>query len=209
MTRRDRFTKGALFFSILIYYIGGYFLIGRLVSSRDDIHQLALPFEEKIPFVPGMIFAYILVFAFTASSYVAVDNLPFFKKIVKSFFLCVTIHFVFFLLFPVEYVLRPTLPYEGWLNKFIVYYYWVDPVYNCFPSLHVSNVFLVTFLFERYRRGSRKFLLPWAILVAVSVVLVKQHYILDVISGIFVAWVGYRVVFGTSGSLTKGSFQGC
>ncbi|MBI2083258.1 MAG: phosphatase PAP2 family protein [Deltaproteobacteria bacterium] len=204
MSTRDRIIKGLLFLAILIYYVGGYFLIGFATAHRSGIHRIALPYESQIPFVPEMIFAYLLIYAFTASAYVGIDDLAFFKKVVKSFFLCVSFHFIFFLVFPVEYTLRPSLDYGGsWLNKLIVFYYWLDPVYNCFPSLHVSNVFLVSFFFERYRKGLGKIFFPFAWLVAVSVVFVKQHYILDVVSGIFVGWLCYRIVFKPI-SLTKG-----
>jgi membrane-associated phospholipid phosphatase len=61
---------------------------------------------------------------------------------------------------------------------------------------------MVTFLYERFRPGSGKVLLPLAILVSIAVVLVKQHYILDMVAGILVGWGVYRLVFSTSYPLT-------
>jgi membrane-associated phospholipid phosphatase len=75
------------------------------------------------------------------------------------------------------------------------FYYWLDLPYNCFPSLHVSNVFLVSFFMQRFKKGMGWILFPLSTLVAVSVVLVKQHYIADVVAGIFVGWFVYRQVF--------------
>ncbi len=200
MTVQERLQKNLLFFTVGAYYLSGYFFINAVSASRPDLHTLILPGERELPFVPYLIFAYLLIFAYIALVYLAVDDLPYFRKVSKAFLLCVTIHFLFFLVFPVEYILRPELRYEwGGIYKLVVFYYWVDLPYNCFPSMHISNVFLVSFMLERYRHGWGRTLFPLAALVAIAVVLVKQHYIADVIAGFFVGWGVFRFVFGTRG----------
>ena len=197
MTLRQRIEKNLLFLAVTGYYLAGYFWINEFTAGRGDLHSVALPYEGQLPFVPYFIFAYLLVFAYVSAAYLAVDDLAFFKKVVQSFLVCVTFHFIVFLLFPVEYTLRPTLEYAAsWINKVVVFYYWMDLPYNSFPSMHISNVFLVSFLLNRYRPGWGKVLMPVACLVAISVVLVKQHYIADVVSGFFVGWGVFRLVFG-------------
>lgn len=196
MTLQQRLVKNALFFAILIYYLVGYFLVNELTSHRGFFYHLDLPFERNIPLLPALIFAYLLEFAFFAVAYLMVDDLAYFKKIVMSVFVCVTLHFVIFLVFPVEYYLRPVVDADrGWAYLLVDFYYWLDLPYNCFPSLHVSNVFLVSFFMQRYKKGMGWILFPLASLVAVSVVLVKQHYIADVVAGLFVGWFVDRQVF--------------
>lgn len=196
MTLRQRLTKNAFFFAVLVYYLGGYFLINELTSGRSLFYRLDLPFEKDLPLWPALIFAYLLEFAFFGVAYLAVDDLPFFKKVAQAVFVCVTIHFLVFLAFPVEYHLRPDVdPNRGWAYLLVDFYYWLDLPYNCFPSLHVSNVFLVSFFMQRFRPGFGWVLHPLAILVAVSVVMVKQHYVADVAAGFFVGWFVYRQVF--------------
>ena len=202
MTSRERLIKNFLFFSILIYYLGGYFLINLMTVGRKDLHHLALPFENSLPFAPALIFAYVLEFVLLGLTYLMVDDLPYFKKIVRAFTLCVTLHFVVFLVFPVEYNLRPVInPEQGWAYQFVSFYYWLDLPYNCFPSMHVSNAFLVAFLLQRFRPGLGWVLHPISVLIAISVVLVKQHYIADVVAGFFVGWLVDRFVF-------RGVFKG-
>ncbi len=197
MTLRDRIHKNILFLTLTAYYLSVYFGINWLTSRRTGLHHLSLPFEERLPFVPVMILAYVLIYAYFILAFLAIDDLPFFKKVVRAFYLCIHIHFVIFLLFPVEYSLRPHVEYAwGGIYRLISFYYWMDFPYNCFPSMHISNVFLVTYLMERYRSGWGRVLLPIALLVSVSVVLVKQHYIVDVVAGYFVGWGVYRWVFG-------------
>lgn len=197
MTLRDRLVKNGLFFVVVVYYLGGYFLIDYWSAGRKDLHHLALPFEANLPLWPALIFAYLMIFVFLAIPYLAIDDLPFFKKTARAFFVCITIHFLFFLAFPVECNLRPVVdPDRGWAYLLVYFYYWLDPPYNCFPSMHISNVFLISFLMNRYRPGLLcKLLYPVAALVAIAVVLVKQHFIVDVVAGFFVGWLVDRWVF--------------
>ncbi len=196
MTERDHLTKTFLFLAIMTYYLGGYLAINWFTTQRGIGFQLALPFEKNLPFYPALIFAYMLIFGFLVFTYLYVNNLAFFKKIVWAFVICLTIHFTFFLLFPVEYTLRPTIdPELGWAYRIVHFYYWLDHPYNNFPSLHISNAFLIAFALNRYRRGLGWILHPLAILVAISVVLVKQHYIADVVAGFAVGLGVYALIF--------------
>lgn len=196
MTLKQRLTKNAFFFAVLVYYLSGYFLINELTATRDGFYHLDLPFEKDLPLWPALVFAYLLEFAFFGVAYLMVDDLAFFKKIAQAVFVCVTIHFLVFLAFPVEYHLRPDVdPNQGWAYLLVDFYYWLDLPYNCFPSLHVSNVFLVSFFMQRFRPGLGWILHPLAVLVALSVVMVKQHYVADVAAGFFVGWFVYRQVF--------------
>lgn len=196
MILRERLAKNGLFFFALAYYLSGYLLINEMTAGRTRLFRLDFAFEKDLPFWPALIFAYLLEFAFFAVAYLAVDDLPFFKKIAQATILCVTIHFIVFLAFPVEYHLRPVVdPDQGWAYRLVDFYYWIDLPYNCFPSLHVSNVFLVSFFMQKFRPGLGWILHPLALLVAVSVVMVKQHYVADVAAGFFVGWFVYRQVF--------------
>lgn len=202
MTPRERLAKNLLFAGVFVYYLGGYFLLNEWTALRQDLHHLALPFEERLPLLPALIFAYMLVYGYLAFAYLAIDDLPFFRKVVRAFLVCITFHFVVFLVFPVEYNLRPAVdPDRGWAWLLVSFYYWLDRPYNCFPSMHISNAFLVSFFMQRYRPGWGWFLHPLAVLVALSVVLVKQHYIADVVAGFFVGWGIYRWVFGKKSPL--------
>ena len=130
MTLRDRLTKNVLFAVVMVYYLGGYFLINEWTAGRGHFHHLALPFEESLPLLPALIFAYMMVFLILATAYLVVDDLPFFKKVVRAFLLCITIHFAIFLLFPVEYNLRPVVdPDRGWAYHLVYFYYWLDLSY--------------------------------------------------------------------------------
>ena len=192
MTNRDLLQKTALFGLVMLYYLGGYFLINEYTASVAHRYTLALPYESQIPFVPQLIFGYMLIFFVLSFTYAIVTDMDFFKKVVQAFLLCITIHFVIFLLFPVEFTLRPLVdPTQGLVYRVVHFYYWLDLPFNAFPSMHISNCFLVAFILHRYRPALSWFITPIAILVAVSCVLVKQHFIADVVAGLGVAWFCY------------------
>ena len=174
----------------MIYYLGGYFLINTWASQRTDAYHLSLKADEMIPFVPVFILGYMMIFLILALTYLLVDELTYWKKIMRAFFFCVTLHFVIFAVFPVEYHLRTQAdPQKGWLHFLVDFYYFVDLPFNNFPSLHVSNAFLCAFLMHRYRHFYAWIFYPMAILVAASVLLIKQHFIADVATGVLVAWI--------------------
>jgi membrane-associated phospholipid phosphatase len=81
-------------------------------------------------------------------------------------------------------------------NSFFVWFlqgiYDADPPRNCFPSLHVATACVAALACGRVHRGVGLAAGVWAALIAVSTVFTKQHYVADVIAGIFLAvaaWV--------------------
>jgi membrane-associated phospholipid phosphatase len=65
----------------------------------------------------------------------------------------------------------------------------MDTRYNAFPSLHVANPWMVALLCFRERGFSpRSLLLAFvAVLISIATLLVKQHYLLDVLAGMLLA----------------------
>jgi membrane-associated phospholipid phosphatase len=69
--------------------------------------------------------------------------------------------------------------------------YSADPPYNCFPSLHVAHSFVSAFTCLRLHRAVGLVSCGAALLVGVSTMLTKQHYILDVVAGVVLAFIAY------------------
>jgi membrane-associated phospholipid phosphatase len=67
--------------------------------------------------------------------------------------------------------------------------YQADPPYNCFPSLHVAHSFVSALTCYRVHRGVGITAVLCATLVGLSTLFTKQHYVLDVIAGVFLACV--------------------
>ena len=76
---------------------------------------------------------------------------------------------------------------EGFFACVLRGIYDADPPRNCFPSLHVASPFVAAFACYRVHRGVGLAAGLWAALIAASTVFTKQHYVADVIAGIFLA----------------------
>lgn len=154
-------------------------------------HVLLLPGEEQIPFVPLMFPIYLSIYLFLPALIFIVESRRQVFRIIKVFTVTAFVHFLFFMFLPVEYVLRPALadaPNDPLLTG-IKMMYAVDAPFNNFPSMHVSFAFLGYFCIRRYRPSAATAFLAQALLVALSTILVKQHYVADVLSAMLLAWV--------------------
>jgi membrane-associated phospholipid phosphatase len=99
----------------------------------------------------------------------------------------------FFVLYPTV-AHRPVVASRGgfgaWGLKML---YSADPPYNCFPSLHVAHSFVSALACYGVHRRVGIVAGVCAVLVAVSTLLTKQHYIADVIAGIALSAFAYAV----------------
>ena len=191
-TTEENFKKTLLFIAIVAYYLGGYLLINYVTGLRSHFFDLMLPFEHNLPFIPVLIYTYTILFFMFIAIYFTVADYKYFRKIIISFFVIATFHFIVFLLFPVKYNYRPDLGVpDSWILITVQFYYWIDQPYNCFPSMHVSTSTLAALCMWNYRRWLSYIMLVASLAIGISVVLVKQHYILDVVAGYVVAFAIY------------------
>jgi membrane-associated phospholipid phosphatase len=85
---------------------------------------------------------------------------------------------------------RPILPHPSpdLSTAFLAYVYKIDPPGNVFPSLHVAHSFVLAFLLELERPRWGKVTLVMCVLLAISTLTTKQHFIADVLAGLAMAF---------------------
>jgi len=188
-----------------LLFLSGYFAIGYLVinwfnESRSYYFDVAFPFERHIPFIPFFILGYLFVYASVLILYLLVNDIILWRRTVVSFIVLTTLCYIIFLIFPVRMTERPEVAdmiVRNLLDKIARFYFVIDRPYNLLPSIHAAYPTLTTILAWRAALIGRWFLLAMTVIIAVSVVLVKQHYIMDVVAGIFAAFISYYVVAKT------------
>ncbi|MFZ5563041.1 MAG: phosphatase PAP2 family protein, partial [Thermodesulfobacteriota bacterium] len=74
-------------------------------------------------------------------------------------------------------------------TAWVGFYFWLDKPYNLFPSMHLAASFFSAFYLLKKGPVLGWIAMAMAVIVGVSVVLLKQHYILDVAAGFLVAWI--------------------
>jgi membrane-associated phospholipid phosphatase len=174
---------------LVTFYTVGYLVINRLNDYRNHYYDVSLWFEKDIPFVPSAIIGYSFVFVLVALLYLLIDNMPDVWDVCIRFFNMSLLCFIIFLIFPVRMDLRPEVTMaNNWIMELVSFYFWLDHPYNLFPSMHLSASFFSAFYCMRKGRIIGWIAMTMAVIVGVSVVFLKQHYILDVVAGFIVAW---------------------
>jgi membrane-associated phospholipid phosphatase len=91
-----------------------------------------------------------------------------------------------FILFP-TYVDRPQVTEAGFAWDMLRLVYRNDGLYNALPSGHAYITSVVTYFFMKWKPRLNPVWIVWWMIVLLSAVVTKQHYILDLVAGVVVA----------------------
>lgn len=188
MTRRDwrlvLFLYAAVAASFALFY-GGASALSGLVPWRVRVD---LPFEHDLPFVPWSAVVYLSMDALLLlSAFVFKDS----RQLAAFAALLIVETLVaapVFVLLPVADVFAPRAA-SGVAGVFFQLADTMNLERNYLPSLHVA--FSVT---AAKAYGGRWWWL-WAVAIAASTVLMKEHYVVDVLAGAALALLVYRLLF--------------
>jgi membrane-associated phospholipid phosphatase len=173
-----------MLFIFLFLYVGDY-------NDGREFYNLSISIDNKIPFNPHFVWTYILYYFVALMPVMVVNDIHEFRRMVGAYLMMYFMGFLTFILFPVKMV-RPELIGDGyslWLLKKI---YNADNGYNCFPSMHVANAFLASFFSFRFNRIYGMVVYLIAFLITISTLFIKQHYVMDLVAGILLAYFVYR-----------------
>jgi len=185
-----KYEKGILFCGIVLFFFLIYLLINYLSVGRDA-HILTIYYDTIIPFIPLFIIPYMSGFFMPMLLYFFIKDIVFFRKAVLSYFILMCIAYTTYIVYPVTVVIRPEKINSIFAPIFNLLYP-VDPPYNAFPSLHVAQPLFAALLIYHYNK-KYWWMIPWAALIALSTIFVKQHYLLDVASGLVLTIISYFI----------------
>ncbi len=150
--------------------------------------------DEMVPFLPWTIFIYMSEYFYFTAIYIICKDLENLNKYLYSFFFTQALSCLIFLIYPTTYP-RDQFPVPA-ETPVLLQSLWAwlrsqDAPTNCLPSLHVSTVYLSAFIFKDEQREKLPFFLGWATLIALSTLPTKQHYLVDVVTGLVLAIIMY------------------
>ena len=125
----------------------------------------------------------------------SVKDLRHFNYMAFSYFVLIGLHMLVFLVFPVEVPTdwrRNDAEYSH-SQRFLAFVQVFDARSNCFPSLHVSVATLTALHVARNIPGWSVFGAVFVFLIAVSCILTKQHYLIDLPGGVLFGWLCFAV----------------
>jgi membrane-associated phospholipid phosphatase len=177
-----------------IYAIGGYLITNHF--NWRPIHYLPLtPFDLQTPFLDWSGWIYISVYFVPMLAGVLVTKDRDIRAMLYCFNGVSTFCFIFFLLYPTIYP-RPLYNLNWGLTTFPLYVvYSADKATNCWPSLHVVYAFLSAFFVRLYKPKLGNFLILWAVIISISTLTTKQHYMWDVVAGYILARLSFKAAY--------------
>lgn len=157
--------------------------------------------DSTVPFIPNTVWIYTSEYIFFIVAYVTCKDLVNLNKFCYSFLVLQVVSVMIFWIWPTTYP-RELYPLPDDLNSFTYYIFSIlrltDTPANCCPSLHVSTVYLSSFIFLDDQREKFPFFFIWGTAIALSTLTTKQHYLIDVITGLMMAmttyWIFHRYI---------------
>lgn len=159
--------------------------------------------DDYIPFCELFIIPYFLWFAYVAATvlYFFFRDKNDYYKTCTFLFTGMTVFLIISTLFPNGHTLRPdVMPRDNIFTQMVAGLYSADTPTNLWPSIHVYNSLGAHFAITKSARfenkkGIRTSSLILCVSIILSTMLLKQHSIFDVITGIIMAFVMYLVVY--------------
>ena len=171
---------GVVFFSI-------YPTTNWLAGLRDSPYCLFFAWELRLPFVPEFIWLYL-------SMYIMFALPPFFltsdemKMLAKKLIAATCIAGIVFLALPARLGFPRIVPSDSPYREIFQIMFVLDKPFNLVPSLHVVySATIIMAIAARQGKAGRIAFFAWLPLVLASTILIRQHHLLDVFSGMALA----------------------
>ena len=195
VTEANKAALGALTLSFvgIIYFLSNHL---NLLAPRL-LEMTAL--DQAVPFLPWTIWVYHSDIPMFIVAYALCRNLVIANKYLYTFLMIHLFSNVVFILWPTTFP-RELFPLDPQAMDSATYHFFdyfrrAESPVNCFPSLHVSSVFVTALVFWGNSRWKTLLFMIWAIAISFSTLTTKQHYFADMLGGLFVAVIFYRLFF--------------
>lgn len=154
-----------------------------LAGLRANVPSLYFDWERQLPFVPELMLPYMSLNLFFVASVFLCRTRRELDRHALRMVLAILVSCVAFLLFPLRFAFeRPEV--EGFNGILLTVLATLDRPYNQAPSLHISLLLLLWLVYARRLAMPWRLLLHvWFALIGLSVVLVYQHHMIDVVAG--------------------------
>ena len=191
---------------LLLLYFPFYLAVFRYLESitPEHLNIISSPLDKFIPFVPVFIIPYLFWFV-----YIAVPGIYFlfcekevFCRLMYFGMIGMTVFLFVSWVYPNGLAIRPeSFADDNIFTQLTRYVYSVDTSTNVLPSIHVFNSVGIYLAVKDSDILSRKkgicyVSLIITVLIILSTMFVKQHSVVDVISGLLLSYVSYELIYG-------------
>lgn len=168
----------------LLSWLAIYFSVNRLQVAPHKRINLVMALDKRIPFVPQLALIYFSTYIFVIQPFIILSEARQFYWMLVSFGSITVIASLIHAIVPSKIERNEIRAKDGLSGKLINLFQKTCKPYGNFPSMHVAlSVPVVGINFIVYGSTVGSITLIWAILIALSTLFTKQHYILDVLAG--------------------------
>lgn len=186
----------ALSIFYLLYNLTTLYSVSLYKLYPAQIHNLATPFDDVIPFIAAMIVPYSWSLILFVASFFLVRTAAQLLILTRRLLLATTFACFIFYCYPARFSFHRLIPGD-WTQFGYQFLQLVDKPFNQLPSLHVSYAILLGVSLWDFIESKkiwvlntyRLLLISICTLITISTVLTYQHHLLDVLGGIVLASV--------------------
>lgn len=148
------------------------------------VHILQTEIDKQIPFIPVFALPYIafLVIFWIAFIWSYLTSSQFARFAISLIIIYAVSYITYY--FYQTYIPRAPVPGDDLMSKLVIFIYSNDQPYNGFPSTHASLATLLAYYSLAMKHRFKWLIVAFSALVIASTFLIKQHYVLDAVSGI-------------------------
>ena len=191
--------KHGLFFLLFIVIEVFYFL----TQLRDiDYNLVHVSLDDMIPFLPVFVIPYVVWYVYVPGGMLYnffVDKNAFCKQIL-TVISGMAISIIIFCIYPTTVDFRPSAEGDGFFLWVCRLLFSNDKPVNVLPSMHCFEaviIHLTAFRNEKLRRNItlRIGSIILSVLICLSTVFIKQHSVVDLVSGVALAYILYFLIY--------------
>lgn len=186
-------TRKNIFLTVIILILFALYL--PINRPYGEIYSFYSQVDNYIPLLTIFVIPYISYYFFLIFSYIYLykhKDTKVLEQTLVALNITVLTAYIFYFLFQNE-MIRPVISNN---NIFDHIYTWINAQvapYNAFPSLHVAVTTVCLFGFKLMKTPHFNWLLLWGILIILSTVFTKQHFFLDILGGLVLAIISFKL----------------
>jgi len=179
---------------MLVTYIGVYVFVQAFVTTHK--FDFLTEFDTAIPFMPEHVWIYHTILpAIFLTMFLLVETKYIFLSTFWACVIAMVILNISYIFFPSFYP-RPEFEVSSISEAMVYLTYQIDGSNNTFPSGHVAFAWIMFFgaFYSKIVcrvQGLRALYFLWAVGISLSTLTLKQHYIVDVFSGVLLAIISF------------------
>jgi len=180
--------------SLCILFIGNCFMYWLIKLFQSNPVYINFYLDNKIPFWGWLVYVYDMFYPFCIIAFILLyqkDEKAYYKGVISCLIGIIICDIIFLIMPTIMY--RPEIPnYDPLTNLVLqITYYFDEPPLNCFPSLHCVFCFQVIFsyIISKCQIKRKTWVIIASLLIIISTLFVKQHYIFDIIAALLVCLI--------------------